>query len=373
MRLPITACVTRAPWSAAACRRFLILGRARKTGEKSGDKSPHSKLFAAAQLLAVLLAVSSCQDRASATAPASTSPAAPAGDDGSGISAAKAFEHMKRMVDFGPRPSGSPAIKKTQEYILSELKSYGLKITEDDFMGDTPKGKIPMKNIIAELPGASGDVVMLSGHYDTKLLPGFDGANDGASSAAAVLEMARVLAKTKPEYTIWFVFFDGEEAVVEWMGDDNTYGSRHLAAKLTAERGIKRVKAMLLVDMIGDAKLDMMKDADSTPWLVDLVWKTAQRIGNGKNFLANEAGYSDDHIAFKNAGVPVLDMIDFNYGPGNSYWHTKEDTIDKVSGESVKIVCDTVIKALPELFKLIKSGLPAETQRVPNHAGGGAH
>src|SRR5262249_31298454 len=153
--------------------------------------------------------------------------------------AAKAFEHMKRMVEFGPRPSGSDAIKKTQEYLLKELKSYGLKITEDDFMGDTPKGKIPMKNIIAEIPGASSDVVILSGHYDTKLLAGFDGANDGASSAAAVLEMARVLAKTKPDYTIWLVLFDGEEAVVEWVGDDNTYGSRHLAAKLSADHAIK--------------------------------------------------------------------------------------------------------------------------------------
>ena len=327
----------------------------------------NSRVACAVGLLLLLLAVSGCQDQASsAPAEARRPSGAQAPDDASAVSAARAFDHMKNMVDFGPRPSGSQAIKKTQEYILKELKSYSLKTIEDDFTGETPRGKVPMKNIIAEIPGASNDVVIISGHYDTKLLPGFDGANDGASSAAAVLEMARALSRTKPEYTIWLVFFDGEEAVVEWTGDDNTYGSRHLAAKLTADKGIKRIKSMLLVDMIGDKKLDMMKDADSTPWLVDLVWKTAQRIGNGKYFLGNEAGYSDDHIAFKNAGVPVVDIIDFDYGPGHSYWHTKEDTIDKVSGESVKIVCDTVINALPELFKLLKSGVPSETHRVPN-------
>ena len=323
----------------------------------------NSRATYALGLLVFLLAVSGCQDQAATPAAA---PEPPAVNDTSEIAAARAFDHMKKMVDLGPRPSGSAAIKKTQEYILKELKSYGLKTIEDDFTGETPKGRIPMKNIIAEVPGASGDIVIISGHYDTKFLPGFDGANDGASSAAAVLEMARALSKTKPEYTIWLVFFDGEEAVVAWTGDDNTYGSRHLVGKLTADKAIKRVKAMLLVDMIGDKKLGMMKDADSTPWLVDLVWKTAERIGNGKYFLGNESAYSDDHIAFKNAGVPVVDMIDFDYGPGNSYWHTNEDTIDKVSGDSVKIVCDTVIKALPELFKLLKSGTPPETQRVPN-------
>ena|SRR5436853_4191811 len=325
----------------------------------------NSRMSSALGLVLLMISVCGCQDQAAIESENAQSQKESSSKDSQGISSAKAFEHMKKMVEFGPRPSGSPAIKKTQDYIKSELTSYGLKVTEDDFVGETPKGKIPMKNIIAEVPGAAGDIVMISGHYDTKLMPGFDGANDGASSAAAVLEMARVLAKTKPDYTVWLVFFDGEEAVVEWTGDDNTYGSRHLASKLTADNRIKQIKSMLLVDMIGDSKLDLMKDLDSTTWLVDLVWKTAERTGTGKYFLGNESGYSDDHIAFKTAGVPVVDIIDFNYGPGNSYWHTTQDTIDKVSGDSVKAVCDTVLNTLPQLFKILKSGLPRET-RVPN-------
>ncbi|HTG15098.1 MAG TPA: M28 family peptidase, partial [Blastocatellia bacterium] len=185
--------------------------------------------------------------------------------------AARAYEHLKKLVDIGPRPAGSEAIKKTQQYINRELKSYGLKVIEDDFQADTTRGRVAMKNIIAELPGQSSDIVVISGHYDTKLQASFIGANDGGSSTAAVLEMARVLATTKLEYTLWFAFFDGEEAFVDWSannGMDNTYGSRHMVSKLTSEGALKRVKAMVLVDMIGDKNLDLLRDAESTPWLV---------------------------------------------------------------------------------------------------------
>src|ERR1051325_692970 len=186
--------------------------------------------------LALLLAFASgCQEPAASSA--NTNTANPGGNPSAdqGIDAARAQAHLKKLVEFGPRPSGSDAIKKTQEYIKGELSSYGLKVSEDKFDGLTPKGKIPMNNILAELPGQKPEIVLITGHYDTKLMPGFLGANDGGSSTAAVLETARVLAKTKPEYTVWFVFFDGEEAVVEWQGNDNTYGSRHMVERMKAE------------------------------------------------------------------------------------------------------------------------------------------
>ena len=268
--------------------------------------------------------------------------------------AGRAYGHVKRLVEMGPRPAGSEAIKKAQQYIESELKSYGLKIIADSFEAETTRGKKPMKNIIGELAGEKADVVLIAGHYDTKLQPGFVGANDGGSSTAAVLELARTLSKTKPEYTLWFVFFDGEEAFVNWdanNGTDNTYGSRHMVARMSAEGTLKRVKALILVDMIGDKNLDLLKDSESASWMVDLIWSAARELGYGKHFLNGEGGYSDDHIPFKNAGVPVIDIIDFNYGPDNSYWHTNEDTLDKVAGESLKIVGDVVIGALPQIFK----------------------
>ena len=273
---------------------------------------------------------------------------------GNDFDANRAYQHVKNLVELGPRPSGSEAIKKAQAYIENELKSYGLKITEDRFTAQTPKGPKPMKNIIGELAGEKSDVVIISSHYDTKLQPGFVGANDGGSSTAAVLEMARVLSKKKPEYTLWFVFFDGEEAVVDWSandGMDNTYGSRHLVEKWQADGTLKRIKAMILLDMIGDRDLDIEREGESTKWLVDTIWNTARELGHEKQFPNREQWIADDHIPFKQAGVPVIDIIDFNYGPDNSYWHTNKDTLDKVSGESMKIVGDVVLRALPEIFK----------------------
>jgi hypothetical protein len=282
--------------------------------------------------------------------------------------AGRAYEHMRKLVAFGPHPSGSDAIKKVQTYLEGELKSYGLNVREDAFNGETPRGSIPMKNIIGELRGQKPDIVLITGHYDTKLQEGFVGANDGCSSAAAVLETARIVSKTKPEYTLWFVLFDGEEAVVDWSamhGMDNTYGSRHLASKLKADGTLNQVKALVLYDMIGDKDLDIKREGESTPWMIDVIWKTARSLNYQRVFQDSEQYISDDHLPFREAGVPAADLIDFNYGPDHSYWHTNLDTLDHVSGESVKIVCDVIIKSLPEIFKYLGNPVAAPTKKVP--------
>jgi glutaminyl-peptide cyclotransferase len=275
--------------------------------------------------------------------------------------AERAYQHVKRMVEIGPRPSGSEAIKTAQDYIIKEFKSYGLKVTEDSFVARTPRGTVPMKNIVAELQGEKTDVVIISGHYDTKLQDGFVGANDGGSSTAAVLEMARALSKSKPQYTLWFTLFDGEEAVVEWSamnGMDNTYGSRHMVSRLKADKALDRIKAMILVDMIGDKNLNLKQEGESTRWLVDLMWATAHKIGYGANYLSEEQFISDDHLPFKQSGIPVIDLIDFDYGPDHSYWHTNQDALDKISGKSIKAVGDVIITALPDLFKRLNNPPP---------------
>jgi hypothetical protein len=280
---------------------------------------------------------------------------------------ARALDHVKNMVAFGPRPSGSEAIKKAQGYIISELRSYGLKVTQEPFEARTPRGVIPMTNIIAELPGQKPGVVIIAGHYDTKRQPGFVGANDAGSSTAAVLEAARALAKTKPEYTLWFVLFDGEEAVVEWSamdGMDNTYGSRHMVSKLKADGGIDRIKALVLFDMIGDKELTLKREGESTGWLVDIIWATARSLGHQKHFLNDEQYIADDHIPFKGAGVPVIDLIDFDYGPDHAYWHTNEDTLDKVSGASIKVVGDVVLRSLPSIFERLNHPVASSPRRV---------
>lgn len=279
-----------------------------------------------------------------------------------------AYNHTKNIVDLGPRTPGSEGSRKAQSYIKAELRSYGLQVSDDRFEARTPRGAMSMTNIIGEVPGAKPGVIIIAGHYDTKTQPGFTGANDGGSSTGTVLELARALAKSTPEYTLRFVFFDGEEAIVDWdanNGKDNTYGSRHMVSSLTSSGAIGAIKAMILVDMIGDRSLDLRKDGESTPWLVELIWNAARRSGHAKHFLDEEGAYSDDHIPFKEAGIPVVDLIDFNFGPNNSYWHTDRDTLDKISGESMKVVGDVIITALPDLFRHLNQRAPAIDRRRP--------
>lgn len=316
-----------------------------------------SYLFSRCALI-LFFALAACaagaQTNGSAAPPAAPSKA----DYHTDFDAARAFNHVKKLCELGPHPSGSEAIKRAQDYLEKELKSYGLKVIEDVFEGQTPKGVVPMKNIIGELAGEKPEVVLITGHYDTKRQAGFVGANDGGSSAATVLEMARALAKTKPPYTLWFVLFDGEEAVVDWSamdGMDNTYGSRHLVAKMRNDGSLARARAMLLVDMIGDKNLDIKREGESTRWLVNLIWDAAWKAGYGKNFLRDDHFISDDHLPFLEAGIPSADLIDFDYGPQHAYWHTNQDTLDKISGESMKAVGDALILALPDIFNRLQT------------------
>lgn len=267
----------------------------------------------------------------------------------------RALDHVRKLVDMGPRSASSPGIKQAREYIVKELTSYDLKVREEKFIARTPNPKFPeveMVNIIAEVPGEREGIIIIGSHYDTKWFPNlrFLGANDGGSSTGALLEMARVLAKTKPKYTLWLVFFDGEEAMnLEWAGDDHTYGSAHMANSLRDQGKIRDIKGLVLLDMIGDRNLVIRRDLNSVGWMNDIIWRTAARAGYSKNFINEAHSIEDDHVPFARLGVPAIDLIDFDYGPNNSYWHTEQDTIDKVSAQSLKAVGDTVIHALPEL------------------------
>jgi len=288
----------------------------------------------------------------------------------------RAFEHVRKQVEFGPRPPGSAELEKTRGYLIDQLKSYGLQVMTDEFHPVTPVGNRKMVNVTAELPGESTDVIIISSHYDTKLFKQFKfvGANDGGASTGELLEIARVMAasKTKPKLTYWFVFFDGEEALCFGWDDchnpnpadpkksvpDNTYGSRHYVAQLIDKSELKRVRAMILLDMIGYKNLRLGRDDLSTTWLQDIVWQTAKQIGYGSQFVdAREGVGDDDHGPFLRAGVDSLDIIQLStYGVSDSeYWHTKEDTLDKISSKSLKVVGDAVIGSLPKIEERLAS------------------
>lgn len=266
----------------------------------------------------------------------------------------RAWEHVRQQLAIGPRPSGSPANLKTRQYITTQLKALGIKTAEQPFEGATPLGPIKMVNIVGTIPGTSAERIILASHFDTKLFRDarFVGASDGASSTAALIELGRVLKARKDlPFTIELLFLDGEEAVIEWAGTDNTYGSRHYVEAARKSGTLKSIGALILLDMIGDRDLTIRRESNSTPWLTEIVWSTARKLGH-RQFMDEETTVEDDHIPFVRAGVPSLDIIDLDYPA----WHTPQDTIDKISARSLQVVGDVVVAALPQIeARLLKN------------------
>jgi glutaminyl-peptide cyclotransferase len=328
---------------------------------------PGKKVWVGVSALAALFAIACSHDTArpeaapaaAANAAASGSQlaiaaadAAPPASETGGFDGSKAYEFTAKVVGFGPRPPESDALHKTQDYIRSQLESFGCAVDEDDFHASTPIGSLAMKNIIAKTQGEGKGVILLLTHYDTLRMDHFVGAVDGGSSTGLMLEMARLLcsasAKKQPN-SVWIGFLDGEEALVNWNKDnDNTYGSRQLAARLATSGELRRIHAVILADLIGPKNPKFHRDSNSTRWLTDLVWKTAARLGYRDIFLSDESGVNDDHLSFLNRGVAAVDIIDLNDFP---YWHTLDDTLDKVSPRTLGIAGHVILESVNELQK----------------------
>ncbi len=262
----------------------------------------------------------------------------------------RAYDYVRNVVAFGPRPAGSAALDQTRQYIKKELKALGIDTVEQPFDADTPLGRFHMVNLIARIPGASPERIVFAGHYDTKLFRQFRfvGANDAGSSTAFLLEWARVLKARPNKFTSELLFLDGEEAMrSEWIDPDNRYGSRHYVRTGQQDGSIKQLRAMILVDMIGDRDLRIKREAESTRWLKDAIWGAAKRLKYGDVFVDEETPIEDDHVPFLDGGVPAVDIIDLDYAP----WHTAGDTLDKVSARSMQIVGEVLSEALPEIEK----------------------
>jgi len=269
----------------------------------------------------------------------------------------RAMDHVRKQIEFGPRTPGSPELAKTREYIINNLKASGLAVTTDEFTTSTPVGEKRMVNITAEIPGELKDVIIISSHYDTKLYKDmyFVGANDPGTSVATLLELGRVLgAKQKPKFTYWLVFFDGEESFCEGWEDcgkpdapDNTYGSRRYVSRLRNDNELRRVRALILLDLMGYKNLELKRDTMSTKWLLDIIWQTARDLGYSSAFVNGVEGVGgDDHEPFLRAGIDSVDLIQLS---GYPYWHRADDTLDKVSAQSMKIVGDVVLASLPRI------------------------
>jgi Zn-dependent M28 family amino/carboxypeptidase len=322
-----------------------------------------SQLFSCC-VLALVLPVTACSKQAqtptqasaalqdSATTSAVAAPsAAMARAESAGpkpdISGNHVLQYVKEVVGFGPRPPGSSGHAKLEQYILSKLK--GVDVEQDRFTAQTPVGKFPINNIIAKFPGKKNGVIVVAGHYDTLYSQpkDFVGANDGGSSTAVLLALADYYrGKQIDGFSVWLVWTDGEEAFVNWTDTDSLYGTRHLAQRWQQDGTAKQLQAFILVDMIGDADLDILKDNNSTPWLNDLVYQAASNLGYQSHFFQQANAIDDDHMPLARIGVPVVDLIDFSYGYNNVFWHTPQDTVDKLSPQSLAITSDVVLETI---------------------------
>ncbi|MGH9630941.1 MAG: M28 family peptidase, partial [Bryobacteraceae bacterium] len=270
---------------------------------------------------------------------------------GETFSGESALRFTGEAVSFGPRPAGSAPHRKLQEYIKRKTSEFGCEVREDAFTAQTPAGPKQMTNLIAVKSGNSGQAVVISGHYETKLMPEirFVGANDAGSSTGLLLELARVLCGKSQRHDLYLVWFDGEEAIAAWSESDSLYGSRHLAEKWAADGSLKRIKALINIDMIGDRDLKMVQEMNSAEWLRSLVWNTAAGMGHSRHFPNIEGWIEDDHMPFVRKGVPALDLIDLDYGPANSFWHTASDTLDKLSADSFRVTGEVLLSVLKRL------------------------
>lgn len=285
--------------------------------------------------------------------------ASPARQSAAPFDGARAFEHLKQLVAIGPRPAGSPEIRQARAYITRQIAALGLTVQEQRFVAQTPAGAVDMVNLIVRLPGRRADRLLFTGHYDTKPLRGqrFVGANDGGSSAAFLIELARALNARPREYTYELIWLDGEEAFCAGWDEcgrpgspDNTYGSRYFVQAAKKANAVASIKGMVLVDMIGDSDLRLLRDSNSTTWMTDVIWRAAKGLAYGHVFADQATSIEDDHLAFVAAGIPSVDLIDLDY----PYWHTPDDTLEHVSARSLQTVGNVLLAALPDLENGLK-------------------
>jgi len=330
-----------------------------------GSSSPRAAASLLVALSLFLIGCSKPEQQAASAAPAEIKPAAAASAASASpggvpkekeadsnapkpdINGNHVMQYVKEVVAIGSRPVGSPGHAKLEQYILSKLR--GVDVEQDKFTAQTPAGKFQINNIIAKFPGRKDGIIVIAGHYDTNypLPKAYVGANDGGSSTGLLLALADQLrGKARDGYSVWLVWTDGEEAFVKWSDTDSLYGTRQLAEKWQQDGTAKKVKAFILVDMIGDADLDIQKETNSAPWLSDLVYQAATNLGYQSHFFQQTISIDDDHIPFMRIGVPVIDLIDFTYGYHNVFHHTTEDTLDKLSPQSLAITGDVVLESI---------------------------
>lgn len=276
--------------------------------------------------------------------------------DPNSVDGARAFERVRELVAIVPRNSGSAGAEKAARHIASALESMKIETLIDEFEDGPRNRRGVFRNVLGTVHGKGAGLIVIGSHYDTKagISESFEGANDSGSSTGLLLELARVLsAGPQPECSIMLAFFDGEECVREYSENDGLHGSRRLAGQLKEDGRADNVLGVVIVDMIGDRNLNVELPRNSTPWLCSRVFSAAREEGARASFRLLESAVLDDHVPFLAAGMPAVDIIDFKYGSAaglNDYWHTEQDTLDKISGNSMQLVGRIVIRMINSLM-----------------------
>lgn len=257
---------------------------------------------------------------------------------------------VEELVALGPRPPASAALDASRNLIRRHLEASGWEVTIQEFRSETPFGPTRFANVLASRPGAVPDIILAS-HIDTKIYQEFEfvGANDGASSTATLIEIARVLDLHAPTLArrIQFAFFDGEECFVEYSAADGLWGSRYFADRLREENRTTQFRHGILHDMVGDSDLRVTFPSDSPPALLRLFFQSAEALGVRRHFSLFRGQILDDHVPLNQAGIPTINVIDMNF----PHWHTPHDTLDKIAPESLRIVGAVTLDVLRQIYE----------------------
>lgn len=304
------------------------------------------------------------------------------------VDGARAYEHVRQLsVVIGERPFGSDGLARAADYLCAELVKLGLQPKRHEPIDEPSKKTI--RNVYAQIDGqdpANGPILMLGAHYDSKLTDGhgdpahnfrFVGAIDGGGAPAVLLELARVIQARSPKLVpnVWLYWIDAEESIdFQWNNERALLGSKAFCRWLSTEKVISRVKAFVLLDLIGDKKLKIDRDGRSNEQLQQIFERTAARLGVTDRVYKYSSSATDDHEVFRDYGVPSVLLIDFDHriGPDRwkemsnqphpdpqgyaQWWHTPEDTIDQVSPDSLAFAGNLVFEALPELEAFVLRG-----------------
>ncbi|MDF7822484.1 M28 family metallopeptidase [Pontiellaceae bacterium B12227] len=267
----------------------------------------------------------------------------------------QAFAEVEALVQFSPRDAGTSEGWKAAKHIFQRLETFGVEVDMDTFTDMTPDGEKTMINVVATIPGKTKEWIILGSHFDTMPgIDGFQGANDSGSSTGILLELARMISDSKmvPEIGILFAFFDGEEGIAEYIPGDGLHGSRHMAKQLLETGDHKKIRAMILLDMVGDKDLKFTIPYNSSRDLVQETLNAAHAVGYRDHFTLSRVIITDDHVPFLDIGIPAIDLIDFKFGsePGlNDHWHTEADNLQNISEESLQITGEVTLQILKQI------------------------